>query len=777
LREGCATEIQSHFPLIANLDTEGSAVTLNTMDTVYLDYNATSPIAAEVLEAMLPYLKGHFGNPSSSHAYGTAAKTAVEAARAEVAALLGCDAGEIVFTSGGTESNNFALRGVAGLYRKQHPAGGHLVTSAVEHPAVMEVCRYLEGNGFDLTVLPVDRHGVVDPDDLKGFLRKDTFLVSVMHANNEVGTIQPVAELAALAEEAGALFHTDAAQSVGKIPVDVTALGVDLLTVAGHKLYAPKGVGALYIRSGIVPEKLLYGADHEQNLRAGTENVAQIVALGTACRIAREGLEDFAERYRQSRDLLEELVTTAVPQARVNGDPARRLPNTLSISFPGVQAQTLVGRLSGVAVSAGAACHAEHIDVSAVLQAMNVPLEFAMGTIRLSTGRETTDEDIRRGAEEIVSVVRRLLPAEAEGQVDGPGGTIDSETVRLTRFTHGLGCACKMAPDRLEALLHSGVLTGPGQLDDAAVYRLDDRHVLVQSVDFFTPVVDNPRDFGAVAAANALSDIYAMGGTPLFALNIAAFPDDTLPGWVLQEILAGAGEVAAEAGVQILGGHTISDPEPKFGMVVTGTVHPGRAWLKSGLRRGDALILTKPLGTGIITTGIKRDLVSPSATEEVVTLMRTLNATAAEVLKGFDLHGCTDVTGFGLLGHLREMALASECTAEISVPEVPVLPEARRLVGADVVPGGTRRNLRFLEGYTDFGAVSMRDRLILCDAQTSGGLLAAVPADEATEAVEALRRRGVTDAAVIGTVGEAVATPEGGPSGVVLFLSTGSSRP
>ena len=495
------------YPAVADLDTEGSAVTLdsmNTRETVYLDYNATTPVAAEVLEAMLPYLKGNFGNPSSSHAYGTAAKLAVEAARAEVAALLGCDAGEIVFTSGGTESNNFALRGVAGLYRKQHPTGGHLVTSAVEHPAVMEVCRHLEGNGFDLTVLPVDRYGVVDPDDLKGALRKDTFLVSVMHANNEVGTIQPVPELAVLAGEAGALFHTDAAQSVGKIPVDVTALGVDLLTVAGHKLYAPKGVGALYIRSGVVPEKLLYGADHEQNLRAGTENVAQIVALGTACRIAREGLENFAERYRHSRDLLEELVTTAVPQARVNGDPGRRLPNTLSISFPGVQAQTLVGRLSGVAVSAGAACHAEHIDVSAVLQAMNVPLEFAMGTIRLSTGRETTDEEIHRGAEEIVSVVRRLFAAEREGEAEGeePGGDIGSGTVRLTRFTHGLGCACKMAPDRLEALLHSGVLTGPGQLDDAAVYRLDDRHVLVQSVDFFTPVVDDPRDFGAVAAAN-----------------------------------------------------------------------------------------------------------------------------------------------------------------------------------------------------------------------------------------------------------------------------------
>ncbi len=772
MRKGFATEYQLHFSSLQLLDTSGGTDTLKSMNAVYLDYNATTPVATEVFETMLPFLQGHFGNPSSSHVYGIAARSAVEAARANVAALLGCDVGEIVFTSGGTESNNFAVRGVAGMYRKRHPAGGHLITSAVEHPAVMEVCRYLEGNGFDLTVLPVDQRGRVDPSDVKNALRSDTFLVSVMHANNEVGTIQPISELAAIAGNAGVLFHTDAAQSAGKIPVDVTELGIDLLTIAGHKLYAPKGIGALYIRNGVALEKLIYGADHEQNLRAGTENVAQIVALGAACRVAREGLSTFTEHYRHSRDLLEDLLTRAVPQARIHGDPSGRLPNTLSISFPGVQAQTLVSRLSGVAVSAGAACHADTIDVSAVLKAMSVPLEVAMGTIRLSTGRETTDADIHTGAEEIISVVRQLLPSlHADPLQDTPAVDTEAGPIRLTRFTHGLGCACKMAPDRLEDVLRSSALAGLENLDDAAVYSLDGRHVLVQSVDFFTPVVDDPRDFGAVAAANALSDIYAMGGTPLFALNIAAFPDDVLPGRVLQEILRGAAEVAAEAGVQILGGHTISDTEPKFGMVVTGTVHPGKAWLKSGLHPGDALILTKPLGTGIITTGIKRGLVSSLAVKEVVAHMRTLNAAAADVLKGFDIHGCTDVTGFGLLGHMREMAAASGCAVEISVPDVPVLAEAKRLVAADVVPGGTKRNLRFLERFTDFGESSMRDRLILCDAQTSGGLVAGVPADRAADIVDALRTRGVKDAAVIGTVAGPVTVSGAGQDGVVIFLT------
>jgi cysteine desulfurase NifS/selenium donor protein len=764
------------------------------MRPVYLDYNATTPVADEVLETMLPYLKGQFGNPSSAHVYGNDAKRAVEAARQEVADFLGCEPGEIVFTSGGTESNNLAIRGAVLNRRRQihsggSQRGGHIITSAVEHPAVLEVCRYLQRRAFDLTILPVDSSGSVDPDDLRGALRPDTVLVSIMHANNEVGTIQPIRELARIAREAGVLFHTDAAQSAGKIPIDVRELDVDLLSVAGHKMCAPKGVGALYIRKGVHLEKLLYGADHEQNLRAGTENVAQIVALGAAGRIARDGVDGFEAHYRTIRNHLENVLTSAFPGARVNGHSHNRLPNTLSISFPGIQAPTLISRLSGVAASAGSACHAESVEVSSVLEAMKVPMEYAMGTIRLSTGRETTREEAERAAAEIISVARELFSA---GGIDRPdrtdinekggrpgnstnrtvGNHLNDETtenVKLTRYTQGLGCACKLEPRKLENVLRAvgvygglefaDVLVGPEFSDDAAVYRLDNTRALVQTVDFFPPILDNPRDYGAVAAANALSDIYAMGGTPLFAMNILAFPSSGLPEWVMEEILHGAGETASAAGIPVVGGHTIVDSEPKFGMVVSGLVDPKQIWRNGGARPGDVLILTKAVGTGIITTGIKQGVVSVDGIFDVTRRMRELNSPAAEVLKSFTVHACTDVTGFGLLGHLREMAVASECSMEIVTDTVPFIPDVRRLAAAGVIPGGTRRNLRYVEGVTDFGNSSEVDRLILADAQTSGGLLAAVPAEQADEAIRELRIQGVTDAAIIGTVGAQAPAP------------------
>ena len=314
------------------------------MDPVYLDYNATTPVARSVLEAMLPYLENRFGNPSSVHAYGAATKRAVEAAREQVAALVNCEPGEIVFTSGGTESNNFAIRGAAWA-RRDAGRGNHIITSAVEHPAVLEVCTYLKTHGFELTVLPVDGTGRIDPAELERALRPTTVLVSIMHANNEVGTIQPIGEAAAIAAQRDVLFHTDAAQSAGKIAVDVRELGVDLLSIAGHKLYAPKGVGALFVRNGVSVEKLLYGADHERNMRAGTENVPYIVALGAACRRAAEGLDENASHYAAMRDRLERRLTEALPDARINGDTHRRLPNTLSVSFPGVEANTVVSRL------------------------------------------------------------------------------------------------------------------------------------------------------------------------------------------------------------------------------------------------------------------------------------------------------------------------------------------------------------------------------------------------------------------------------------------------
>jgi cysteine desulfurase NifS len=380
------------------------------MQPIYLDYNATTPIAPEAAEAMLPFLYKQFGNPSSSHPYGMVAKRAVETARAQVAALLGCRPVEVVFTSGGTESNNYAIKGAA-LARRER--GNHIITSAIEHPAVIEVCKWLETQGFRVTYLPVDAYGQVDPADLESAITAETILVSVMHANNEVGTIQPVAALAQIAHRAGALVHSDAAQSLGKIAVNVADLEVDLLSIAGHKLYAPKGIGALYVRRGIELALFIHGAGQEAGRRPGTENVLEIVGLGKACELAARDLEKNAAQLRAMRDslhqaLLDELDEDAV---RLNGHPEQRLPNTLSLSFRGVEANTLLAEIgTSVAASAGAACHKGKVDVSAVLQAMQVPTEWAMGTVRFSVGRATTRTEIDQAAEIIAQAVRRLQP-------------------------------------------------------------------------------------------------------------------------------------------------------------------------------------------------------------------------------------------------------------------------------------------------------------------------------------------------------------------------------
>jgi cysteine desulfurase len=378
------------------------------MDSIYLDYNATTPIAGEVAEAMLPYLYEHFGNPSSSHPYGAITKGAVEAARAQVATLLDCQPSEVIFTSGGTESNNYAIKGVALAEGRR---GNHVITSAVEHPAVLEVCHWLGQQGLRITVLPVDRYGLVDPADLERAMTPDTLLVTVMHANNEVGTVQPIAELVEIAHRHGALVHTDAAQSLGKIPVRVDDLGVDLLSVAGHKLYAPKGIGALYIRSGVQLAPLLHGAGHEGGRRPGTENVLEIVGLGQACAIAGRDLEKNMAHFRAMRDRLHEGLVREVGKeaVRLNGHPEKRLPNTLSLSFRGVEANTLLSEIGEqVAASAGAACHADEVNVSAVLEAMKVPVEWAMGTVRFSVGRGTTAEEVDRAVEVVAEAVRRL---------------------------------------------------------------------------------------------------------------------------------------------------------------------------------------------------------------------------------------------------------------------------------------------------------------------------------------------------------------------------------
>jgi cysteine desulfurase len=372
---------------------------------IYLDYNATTPHDPEVIDAMRPFLEKEFGNPSSSHWYGTRPKKAVMEARRRVASLLNCEAEEIVFTSGGTESNNHAVKGVAMACREK---GNHIITSQIEHPAILEVCAYLEKIGYEVTYLPVDEHGMVRVSDVSDAITSKTILITIMHANNEVGTIQPIAEISELAKKHGILLHTDAAQSLGKISTDVGTLGVDLLSVAGHKLYATKGVGALYIRSGLILTQFMHGAGQESGWRAGTENVLEIVGLGKACEIARRDLEKNMNHMLAMRDRLYDGIKTDCHQVRLNGHPEKRLPNTLSISFHNYEANRILEKIgSEVVASAGAACHSDTVEVSHVLKAMGTPLDWAKGTLRLTTGRHTTADDIDRAVQAISDAVKR----------------------------------------------------------------------------------------------------------------------------------------------------------------------------------------------------------------------------------------------------------------------------------------------------------------------------------------------------------------------------------
>ena len=357
---------------------------------IYLDYNASTPICPEAVDAMRPFLTDHYGNPSSLHWAGAPAKDAVERARGQVAGLLGCDSTEVVFTSGGSESNNHAIKGVFFANRDR---GDHIITTAVEHPATINPCRFLQKLGARVTVLPVDRFGMVDPDDIRKAITPRTILITVMHANNEVGTIEPIPQIAYVAKDAGIPFHTDAAQSVGKIPTDVEDLGVDLLSVAGHKVYAPKGIGALYIREGTRIEPFVHGAGHEAGRRAGTENVLLAVALGAACEAARKwvGMQQVKILRDRFREGLKEIFGDRLT---LNGHPAARLPNTLNINFVGRAGVEVLSALPGVAASTGSACHAGSVTLSPVLAAMGVPPEEGMGAVRFSLGRTTTWDDL-----------------------------------------------------------------------------------------------------------------------------------------------------------------------------------------------------------------------------------------------------------------------------------------------------------------------------------------------------------------------------------------------
>ena len=372
------------------------------MRKIYLDYNATTPLDPRVAQAMRRFLEEGYGNPSSTHWAGRSARQLVEESRGKIAVLLGCSADEIVFTGGGSEANNLALKGV---FFKADDRPTHIITSSIEHPSIVEPCRFLERLGARITRLSVDGTGRVDPAELRRAISRETILISIMHANNEVGTIQPIEECARIAREFTIPFHTDAAQSVGKLPVRVTDLGVDLLSIAGHKLYAPKGIGALYVRRGVDLESLIHGAGHEGGRRAGTESVLLTVGLGEACAVAQE--LDWTKRVIELRDRLWTLLQAKLGNRVVlNGHPEHRLPNTLNVSFVGHRAADLLATLDDFAASTGSACHSDRIQLSPVLSAMRVPEKIGMGAIRLSLGRTTTSEEIEEAADRLTAITR-----------------------------------------------------------------------------------------------------------------------------------------------------------------------------------------------------------------------------------------------------------------------------------------------------------------------------------------------------------------------------------
>jgi cysteine desulfurase len=369
--------------------------------SVYLDYNASTPIDAAVAAAMRPYLAQAYGNPSSGHWAALPAKEALDKARQQVAALLDCQSDEVVFTSGGSEANNLAIKGAFFALRDK---GEHIITSAIEHPAVLAPCRFLETLGASVTYLPVDRDGRVDPEQFRRAITPRTILASVMHANNEVGTIQPIAELSGIARDHGVLFHTDAAQTLGKVPTSVRQLGIDLLSIAGHKLYAPKGVGALFIRRGVTLESLIHGAGHEAGRRAGTESALLAIGLGAACELAAD--LGPMQHVRALRDRLWRALQQRFGNRVVlNGHPEHRLPNTLNVSFVRNNGAEVLARMTNVAASTGSACHAGQIELSPVLKAMGVTQEVGMGAIRFSLGRGTTEEDIETVLDRLVEVI------------------------------------------------------------------------------------------------------------------------------------------------------------------------------------------------------------------------------------------------------------------------------------------------------------------------------------------------------------------------------------
>ncbi len=377
------------------------------MKPIYLDYAATTPTRPEVAEAMQPYFSEIFGNPSGIHSYGQEARGAIEEARVQVAALIGARAEEVVFTSGGTESDNFALKGVAFANETR---GNHIIISPIEHHAIIRTCEFLEGKGFKITVVPVDMHGLVDPDKVRKSITGKTVLISIMHANNEVGTIEPIAEISKIAREAGIYFHTDAVQTAGHIPVDVDKLGVDLLSMSAHKLYGPKGIGALYIRKGTKLVSFMHGGEQERGRRASTENVPGIVGFGCAVELAGKEMDGEAGRLVNLRDKLIKGILERIDNTQLNGHPVKRLPNNVNVSIAFVEGESMLLNLDleGICASTGSACSSEALEPSHVLLAMGIPPERAHGSLRFTLGKWTTDADIGRVLEVLPGIVARL---------------------------------------------------------------------------------------------------------------------------------------------------------------------------------------------------------------------------------------------------------------------------------------------------------------------------------------------------------------------------------
>jgi len=372
---------------------------------VYLDHNASTPVHPEVVQAMLPYFEEHFGNPSSVHAFGREAREGVETAREQVASFLGVGKDEVIFTSGGTESDNFAIKGIAAARKR-----GHVITSQIEHHAVLRTCQSLEESGFDVTYLPVDGDGMVDPDDVRRALRADTILVSIMHANSEAGTIQPVADVGRITRERGIAFHVDGVQTFGKIAIDPGVFGIDLLSFSAHKIYGPKGVAGLYVRKGTKMVAVQHGGEHERRRRAGTENVPGIVGFGKAVEVRARDMAEEAGRLTGLRDRLWEGIEARVPDVRLNGHPTERLPGTCNMCFRGVESESIVLGLDlkGIGVSAGSACTSGNVEPSYVLVAMGIPVEWAMGAVRCSLGRGTSAADIDYVVDCVEPLVRKL---------------------------------------------------------------------------------------------------------------------------------------------------------------------------------------------------------------------------------------------------------------------------------------------------------------------------------------------------------------------------------